>query len=290
MAAGLFVKHNLVALPLAAALWLLLHDRRAASRFVLAGIGSGAAGLILFRLLFGSDLLAALASPRLYTFANFADVSWRFLLWAAAAAEFSVWLAIRQRRDPWVQFAALYGVIALAIGLAFSAGDGVDANIFFDAAIALGLTAGLIQQRFSAYGRGLAGMAIVVPLILFLWSHWSDDNFAYTGAFRAQAPRDIAFLQSGPALCEQLSLCYWAGEKNPVDVFNLGEAIITGNRSDMPLVELLESRHFRAVQFDSMDSFALGPNVRAALLKNYRIDHEDDNGVFLRPLEYSPGR
>ena len=28
----------------------------------------------------------------------------------------------------------------------------------------------------------------------------------------------------GPALCEMLSLCYWAGKRAEVDVFNLGQA------------------------------------------------------------------
>jgi hypothetical protein len=279
---GIFVKHNLLALPLAAALWLYGQDRTAALRFAAAGLGFGVIGLVLLRLC-GVNLLAELASPRLYAFANFRNVSWRFLQWSAAAIEFSAWLAWRWRRDRLVCFAALYGASALAIGFLFAGGDGVDANIFFDAAIALALTAGLIQNRFGAYGRAVAATAIVVPLALCLWMRFADDNFAYTRQFRQQAPRDIAFLAQGPALCEQLSLCYWAGEKVPADVFNLGEAIATGKRTDADIVQLLETRHFRSLQFDSLESFALGARVRAALLKNYRLDHEDDNGLFFRP-------
>ena len=281
--AGLFVKHNLLALPLAVGLWLLGQDRRTARRFIIAGFGFGIAGLILTHLIFGVDLPAALASPRLYSLANFEEVSGRFLQWAGAALAFGLWLALGWRHDKWVRLAAIYGAASLAIGLLFAPGDGVDANIFFDAAIALALTAGLIQNRFGAYGRFVAGMAMVVPLALFLWLHFPDDNFAYTDDFRAQAPRDIAFLKQGPALCEQLSLCYWAGETAPADLFNLGEQIATGARPDAPLIALLDARHFRSLQFDSLESFALGTRVRAALLKNYRVDHEDDNGVFFRP-------
>ena len=88
-------------------------------------------------LVLGINLLAALASARLYSLGNFEDVTWHFLLWSAAAMEFSLWLFFRWRHDKWVKFAALYGVVALGVGLAFAPGDGVDVNIFFDTAIAL---------------------------------------------------------------------------------------------------------------------------------------------------------
>jgi hypothetical protein len=36
------------------------------------------------------------------------------------------------------------------------------------------------------------------------------------------------------------------------------------------------------VQLQDLD--ALGPVVRAAIAKNYRLDHSDDNGAFFTPL------
>jgi hypothetical protein len=35
------------------------------------------------------------------------------------------------------------------------------------------------------------------------------------------------------------------------------------------------------VQLQELD--ALGPAVRAAIAKNYRLDHSDDNGAFFTP-------
>jgi hypothetical protein len=282
LVAGLLIKHNLLAMPLAAGLWLWGQDRNAAARLLIAALGFGIAGLVLSRLIFGFSP-AALASARVYALANLESVGGHFLQWSAAGIGFAVWLAVERAHDKWVRFAALYGVVALVIGAAFSAGDGVDANIYFDAVIALSLAAGLMQNRFTPWGRTAAGLSLALPLALFLAFHFDDDNFAYTPGFRAQAARDIAFVKTGPALCEQLSLCYWAGERDPVDVFNVGEQIVTGRRSGAALIELLEARHFRAVQFESLEPFALGPQVRAALLKNYRLDHEDDNGVFFTP-------
>ena len=66
-----------------------------------------------------------------------------------------------------------------------------------------------------------------LPLSLFLGVTFHDNNFFFTRALpHAQSPRDIAFLKSrpGPALCDQLSLCLWAGKGAEVDVFNVGEA------------------------------------------------------------------
>ena len=166
------------------------------------------------------------------------------------------------------------------LGLGFAGGDGVDANVFFDLGIALALTLGLAMDR----GRWpeLAA-ASVLPLVLFLGVTFHDNNFFFTRAFRAQVPGDIAFLKarSGPALCDQLSLCLWAGKRAEVDVFNVGEAIKTGARDPKPLMQLIATRHFATLQLNDLD--ALGPQIRAAIAAHYHLDHSDDNGAFLIP-------
>src|SRR6202012_2252193 len=71
-AVSLFIKHNLLALPLAAGLWLLLQDRRAGLHFLLWGAAFALAGLVLFQLKFGTSLIGQLMSPRLSSLANIA--------------------------------------------------------------------------------------------------------------------------------------------------------------------------------------------------------------------------
>ena len=92
---------------------------------------------------------------------------------------------------------------------------------------------------------------------------------------------NIAFLKSrpGPALCDQLSLCLWAGKPAEVDVFNIGEQIKTSTRDPGPLARMIAARHFVVLQLWSLD--ALGPVVGDAIRKNYRADHKGDNGTFL---------
>jgi hypothetical protein len=271
-AASLFLKHNLLALPLAAGAWLLWQDRPAGLRFMLCGVAAAGFGLLLFRLAYGVSLPAELDSPRLISPANL-RFAVMHLWWAVLplAALFTV-------RGPWKNFCLMYTGAALMLGLVFSAGDGVDANGFFDLAIACALTLGLALDRAPA----LAALS-AVPLPLFLAFNFSDNNFFFTRDFAGQSARDIAFLKSrpGPALCDQLSLCLWAGKGAEVDVFNVGEEIKTGTRDPAPLAGMIADRHFAVLQLQ--DRAALGPLVRAAIGKHYRPDHSDDNGSFLIP-------
>jgi hypothetical protein len=272
-ALSLFVKHNLLVLPLTATIWLLLHDRRAGLRFLLCGIAATGLGLILFRLLYGESLLALLASPRLVSWANvhFAIIH---LWWAALPLA-----CLMTLRSPWKSYCVIYAGAALVLGLVFSAGDGVDANAFFDLAIACAMALGLASENASL----LAALG-AVPLPLFLAFNFSNNNFFFTREFAAQSARDIVFLKSrpGPVLCDQLSLCLWAGKGAQVDVFNVGEQIKSGSRNPAPLAGMIAAHRFSVLQLQDLD--ALGANVRAAIDKNYRLHHSDDNGNFLTLL------
>ncbi|HVW75858.1 MAG TPA: hypothetical protein VHC39_19630 [Rhizomicrobium sp.] len=278
-AISLFIKHNLLAMPLAAGLWLLLQDRRTGLHFLLWGLAFALSGLVLFQLVFDTSLLDVLASPRQSSWANL-EAAILHLWWAP--------LPILAMAGFWPDrhglLCALYGGLALFLGLGFAAGDGVDANAFFDLGIALSLTLGLVVER----GRWpVLAAASALPLLIFLAMNFPDNNFFFTRDFARTSARDIAFLKSrpGPALCDQLSLCLWAGKGAEVDVFNVGEAIKVGARDPKPLIHMIAARHFVALQL--IDSDSLGPDVRRAIAQNYRADHSDDNGTFLVPLKFA---
>jgi hypothetical protein len=278
MTAALFVKHNLVALPLAALPWLALADRRAALRFAATGIAAGMAGLLLFDLVYGRSLVAVLNSPRLYSAAMSSEGAAHWLAWGGTAMLVTAALCFA-RRDRETLFVALYALVAVVLGALFCGGAGVDMNAWFDAAIASALGAALALQRLPARAWHGPALAAVLLLPLIAGAALRDD---WPGAGDA-ADGDIAFLRAhqGPAMCEMLSLCYWAGKPATVDVFNLGQAYAAGAARDDVLAARLQAREFAAIEFDSLDDFALTPRLRDVLLANYRIDHEDDSGVFL---------
>ena len=285
MMAGLFVKQNLFVLPLAVLLWLIWKDRNAAWRFCLYAAGTGIAGLAAAWIGLGVFLPAEIASPRAWSIGNLVLAAMRYGGWALPPLLATAWAGWRWRSDPLIGFCAIYALLSLAAGIGFSAGDGVDANIFFDLDIAMALMAGLALSRLRPQARGIFALVYAVPLALFLARDFRDANFAYTEGFARQGPLDVAFLTiaPGPALCESLALCYWADKPAEVDVFNLAEASKTGARNEQVLIDALNRRRYSAVQFASLDPFPLGEKARAALLANYRVHHIDDNGVFLRP-------
>ena len=285
LTAGLFVKQNLFVLPLAALVWLALRDRTLAIRFSLYGLGFGLAGLLAGAALLHVNILTEIAAPRLWSIANLQTATLQYLSWAALPLLLTAWTGWRLRHDPWMRFCALYAAVALAAGIGFSAGDGVDANIFFDLDIAMALGVGVALSRIPVPWRGPLAFFYALPLALFLARNFHDGNFAYTEGFQKQAPLDSAFIavRSGPALCEMLSLCYWADKPAEADLFNLSEQFKTGARSDEQLAGLMRARFFHVVQLDSLDAFPLGIKVKTAMDAAYRVDHIDDNGVFLVP-------
>jgi len=291
MAVALFVKHSLLALPLATMAWLWRRDRADGARFTIALLILCFAGLAATRFFLDANLLTALDSPRRWAFANFLGGVEHFSSWAGVAVIATALIAWRRRQDEAVILVALYAGTALLLGGLFSFGDGVDANIFFDATIALGLSVGLVLLHMPARWAGIAALGMAAPLALCLSHTYSEANFPYTEVFAREVPRDIAFLRlhPGPAICENLTLCYWAGKDDPVDVFNLSEAYKTHARSDSELIGLIDSRHFGSVMLDSMNDFAFGPDVKAALLAHYRVSRDDDDGVFLEPKDAPAG-
>lgn len=287
--AAFFVKHNVVALPLAATLWLFFQDRRKGLLLAAWGIGLAVTGLIAFRLAYGMSLLSVVATARQYSADALVSACKGWLYWTAVPAAALLMLLWRSPRDPAVRLIALYAVIATAIGTYFLGGAGVDPNVLFEADIALALGTALAVQRLKGFAAPLAAAVVAAPL---LWSAATNTEWqqAYlNAAIRheeiATTRADIAFLaaQKGPGMCEMLSFCYWAGKPPAVDMFNIGQAFDTGARSDAEIARKVEQKYYAAIQFDPGEPYALGDNVYQALQQSYRLHHEDDYGTFWVP-------
>jgi hypothetical protein len=287
-----FVKHNLVVLPAALALWLLLADRRHAITFVASGLIFLLIGLGLFKEGFGISLFSQLASARTYSLANLWPVLLPWLRWSALPLAGVAALFVTARRDRHAVLCVIYSLVASAVGLYFLGGAGVDANALFDADIALALAAGVLTNRLE--GRAWQGIAAVMlavgPAIGLsnLEADWRSSDFWLhpMAEERHAATSEIAMIREaqGPVLCEMLSLCYWAGKPAEVDVFNLEQAYLTGAMSDAWLAQQIARRRFALIQFESLTPFPLTPHIRRAVEQNYRVLRQDDDRVILAPL------
>jgi hypothetical protein len=129
----------------------------------------------------------------------------------------------------------------------------------------------------------------VIPfaVIALRAADWRDKSF-WLQPMRdetALAKEDIAFLhgRGGPAMCENQTFCFWAGKSASVDVFNLDQQFQTGARSAGPFLRLIRFRFFGSVELDEVTPFPLPKAVETVFLQNYRIDHQDDEGIFFVP-------
>ena len=293
MALAFFIKHNLVALPIAFAIWLAIFDRRSALWFATSGFLFGLVGLAAFRIAYGVDLFSQLNSARTYSLAGLTSALGSWLVWAEVSLFGLAALIFLRRDDKRVALCAIYAAVAIVVGILFAGGAGVDMNIWFDAMIALSLAAALALDRLSTLDRMRATIAsayalpLVAGIILNWDDGWLDRNFwLYPLAEEAAgAQADTVFLKAhaGPVACEMLSLCYWAGKPEEIDMFNLGQAYAAHRRPDDALARLIVVKHFGSIEFDSLDDFALTPRIKQTLLKTYRVDHANDEGAFFVP-------
>lgn len=276
---AVFVKHMLVIQPLVLLIWLILFDRKSAIRFAAFGIGFAVLGYLVSRIALGADLLGILFSPRSYRIEWLTQSLVDFLLVSFAPLGAGIYLLKSKERFAFL--CGLYTVLAFAIGLAFDGGAGVGRNALFDAAIGGALSAALLVQRLPPRRALVFALVCLVPVgvagLQRLEKASSIDRETAAARF------DIAYLRdrSGPALCEKLSLCYWAGKPAEVDAFNFVEAVRSGTRGESDLVRLLDRRYFATIELDNISRLDEFPGVRAALKRNYKIGRADAYGVML---------
>jgi hypothetical protein len=325
LSVGFFVKHNLIVLPIVLTLWLFWFDRRSALWLATFGLIFLICGLIACRLAYGTDLLSQLNSARRYIFSlqssdvGYVQGSWALRTWLYCGflpLLVTGWLCVLAWRDKYVVLCVIYVVTASLIGAFFMQGEGVGLEVMFDADIALCLAAALFVSRSAKKGIYqsivIIPVYVVVPLICLLRmaecgtvrcnpqnladefherasiSYWINPLTEEAGV----AARDIAFLRerAGPVLCATLTLCYWADKDPRFDLFNVGEQFLLQRRSDEELVSAVKRQQFAALAFASLEDVDryMTPDVREAIQHYYRIDHVDNEGVFLLPSAAAP--
>ena len=286
-----FVKHNLIILPSALALWLMLANRRSALTFIAAGVIFLLIGLGLFRDAFGTDLFRQLSSARIYSLVNVTMALENWLPWAALPLCGAIILIFIARRDRDTILVLIYVAVASVGGVLFSSGAGVDANAMFDADIALILCAALLLDRL---GREIwitvAAILYVVPLGFLLRNvdgDWTNSSYWLhpMADERRAAAAEISLLRSSPepVLCEMLSLCYWADKTAEVDIFNVDQRIRADIRSEVPLLGMIKAKRFAMIELESLKPFPIAGGVEQAVIRNYKIVRRDDERVFLSP-------
>lgn len=262
LVAGGFVKHNLIGLPAACGLWLLVYDRRAFLSFCAGAAIALLAGAGLTWLLHGTRAFAAIlfhargmsGERLLFNLPNFLITAGPFLL-------FSLPLLILDGRNRHSVLPLLFLALASAISLFSLLGEGISTNAYFDAVLAGSLVAARLALRLSDYvAPEYRSNARCVALALMAATMLGNmPNFLAIRAMtlrqvesRPVAAETIARIAAveGPVACDVSAWCYWAGKPNELDFFNFGQRIQTGRADPAPLLHRIETRHYAAFVFN----------------------------------------
>ena len=291
MTAGGFVKHNLVALPLAATLWLLRHDRPRAFAWIATASLAAGLGLAAIDARFGP-----VAFDDILHHARILDASRLTLAIGALAPLLPMALAVLLLLRRGATLVALFGGLALATGILQRLGDGVNYNAHFETLIAACLGFGLVLDplaraplRPGRFAIGPASLLVfaALPMLCAMPIHLPAAWRAVAGRARLQAAWQpvIARLAAapGPVGCEMPSLCFWAGKPFSVDIFNLTQSLLAG-RSEASFQAMVRRRGFALFEYSPASS------THANAIR--RLGHDPVMAPFAegyRPLATGPG-
>ena len=245
MALAGFVKHNIIAMPLTAFLWLALNRRREAVKcFCVAAIAI-ISGFAICYALFGSNFFFNILTPRHCSakkaFRGFGDLEWVSV--GLVACLYNGWV---HRRDANVQLSST--LIAISLGSYFlqKSGAGVDINAEIDLVIAVAIGFGLaftqaslwpIARRLkSAQVQAVLLLAVCVRLVAS--KQLQPVRLIFDPGFRKEiAMRERVMTDSiervrripGDVTCgRDMLVTYRAGKPFVVDTFNAEQRILAG--------------------------------------------------------------
>lgn len=263
---AMFVKNNVIAVPLAVSLHVLWSSWRHFLRWVLF---NACFALLLFTAVWvhnGSYFLQCLLTPRSYSFAEVLHGTRAFTdAFQVPLVVAVLWCVYNFRVSGRVLFAGIL-VISLAIGMGFRGGGGTNLNMFFDAIIGLALICPLaLADLVQAFGaRPVAGTLLALsPLWLCVWPLTRLGPSAFTAALHApaiaaageheyMASVDLLKAHPGPAICETMRLCFDAGKPLVYDPYYVRELVKIGRLQESEIARSIEQEHYSAIQFDDL--------------------------------------
>jgi hypothetical protein len=288
LTAAEFVKPLYITLPLALLAWLFVYERRSA--WLLAGFGLlfAVIGYVMTSQALHVELLGYLFSPRVFLWSKLTGQPGQWLLveflpFAAALTLF------RRRGDGFAFVVALYAAIGFVLAVFFSGGDGVSASQTMDVSMAVALGGALYLNRSEGTRWAFPGLGFVaalqaVMLVLSFLGLWAlRPSLLELMGSRYATRYDIGVIarHRDPVLCETLALCYWAHRAPQVDAFGINQAFQRGTRPTGELTRLLDAHAFSMIQLQPRSLFAQPSPLWGAVVRNYYLEHQDKNGLFL---------
>lgn len=304
--ASVFIKHNLLAFPAAVGLHLLLM-RRWKGLLVWGAVVAGGSALLvaLTQWVDGPYFIANMLVPRASKL-ELAKITDYFTLFQIPIALAVIW-SLCSVRGSLGHIMILALIVAHVLAVVFISGDGVDRNIFFDCIVGLTIVSALVFSEYAPLLTGvkhrdfLLGALLVAPafgvviglpkalrleelMMRKLPERERDFNFA------------VKLLKSrpGPALCEDLLVCFDAGKPFVYDAYFANSMVKVGRVKEEELVALVRDASFQTVEVDLFpgeknlipgDRLRFTARFMEELMKRYRLEATLSGSVLLVPNE-----
>jgi hypothetical protein len=257
---GGLVKQNLVALPLAATIWLAQYHRRALRPWLGTAAIAGLGAVLLCYQLFGLDIFSDLfGADRQYSWLRMLVKGGPVLLALTPMVLLSARLWNVRRSDNRLDLLLIAALIALVMGVIQRSGQGVDKNAHFESLIMLSITTGVAFALFG-YGRGRL-ILLLLPFVVILPKALAADVEDIKA--RTRNEHVWAALESriasvpGAVACEHPAACFMAGKPYDIDFFLYGEHVLV-RHDDHALQQAIAEHRFAAVQLEPIGSSAAG--------------------------------
>jgi hypothetical protein len=208
-------------------------------------------------------------------------------------------------RNPERRVLALLLGCALVVDTVFCGGSGVDINGSFGSMLAMALLCAVFWAEFSRLpmGASSARSPLVAASIFFLWlaipmirlgNAWSNDVFEADREAASRFAVEVTYLraQPGPALCESLLRCAYAGKPYLYDPFNATRFIGAGKLDSSVIVDALREHQYGAVQMyndvqiklaDHEPQMSFTIPILNAIDQYYRPGLENEDGTIYLP-------
>ena len=272
LALAINIKHSLIEFPIAILIDLCFTSPRRALRLAFAGALLGAVSAVLAIHFDGPAYIACLLASRRYAILGAIAKTVDFFLPILPIVLVALWTARSAFKNPAQRVLAILLFCALPLNSVLSGGGGTATNQMFGSLIAIVLLVGIFFADFPALTRGRlsALQPSALCALFFLWLAlvpFTDSHFLFishtahwrtiqTIRERSESERlfalrvDFLRRQPGPALCESLLTCYYAGKRYIYEPQNATRFIAQGKLDPAVMVNRLRNHEFGAVQMD----------------------------------------
>jgi hypothetical protein len=260
---GGFVKHNLVAIPIAITLDLAFRSPRRLPLWLVSCAGFTAGFLGLTQIVAGGHFIDHLMSARLFGWygARYHLMKYlRLFKFPLTAIVVSASLCLTADRT----ILAVWGIISIISATILSGFEGTSYNMFQDAAVFLGVAAGVMMselRKSELRGRLSRVLASTLPFLVAqpILARVPDtvvEVYHAPALLDSARRRQATFLadakfvaeKQGPAICESLLLCYVAGQPFILDPFNSRQYMLSGRLDQGELIRRIAAHEFAVIQ------------------------------------------